>query len=188
MINGVIFDFNGTLFWDTELHNQTWDRYLTRYDILLTDEEKHLHLHGKNNRQIVRDLFGSKVSEDEIMRISAEKELMYQDLVRRVKLQLAEGVVDLLEFLIKRQIPISIVTASDKLNVDLLNIYVSYWFHPPEWWDFMKHSHWINRQIMERFNAAGIDFAFPTQTLHLAGDEKRQLDIGLRDDSSRNAK
>jgi MscS family membrane protein len=33
---------------------------------------------------------------------------------------------------------------------------------------------------MERFNAEGIDFAFPTQTLHLAGDEKRPLDIGQR--------
>jgi MscS family membrane protein len=33
---------------------------------------------------------------------------------------------------------------------------------------------------MERFNAEGIDFAFPTQTLHMAGDEKRPLDVGQR--------
>ena len=35
-------------------------------------------------------------------------------------------------------------------------------------------------QIMERFDTEGIDFAFPTQTLHLAGDEKRPLTIGQR--------
>jgi MscS family membrane protein len=35
-------------------------------------------------------------------------------------------------------------------------------------------------QIMERFNAEGIDFAFPTQTLHLAGDEHRPLTVGQK--------
>ena len=29
-------------------------------------------------------------------------------------------------------------------------------------------------------NAEGIDFAFPTQTLHLAGDDKRPLTVGQR--------
>ena len=33
---------------------------------------------------------------------------------------------------------------------------------------------------MERFNAEGIDFAFPTQTLHLAGDDKRPLTVGQK--------
>jgi MscS family membrane protein len=38
----------------------------------------------------------------------------------------------------------------------------------------------VNLQIMERFNAEGIDFAFPAQTLHLAGDDKRPLTVGQR--------
>ena len=132
MIKGVIFDFNGTLFWDTELHNQTWDRYLAKYRIFLSDEEKHLRLHGKNNRQIVLDVFGQDVPENEIVRISTEKELMYQDLVREMKLTLAKGAVDLLEFLIAKQISVSIVTASDKLNVDFFIDYVNLlqWFPP----------------------------------------------------------
>ncbi len=44
----------------------------------------------------------------------------------------------------------------------------------------LRHATWINVQIMERFNAEGIDFAFPTQTLHLAGDDKHPLAIGER--------
>ena len=44
----------------------------------------------------------------------------------------------------------------------------------------MQHAQWINVQIMERFKAEGIDFAFPTQRLHLAGDEKRPLTVGQR--------
>lgn len=37
----------------------------------------------------------------------------------------------------------------------------------------MEHAHRVNCQIMERFRAEGINFAFPTQTLHLAVDYKR---------------
>ncbi len=66
----------------------------------------------------------------------------------------------------------------NEYNADSLNIYVGYWYHPPNYWSYMEHAHRINLEIKRRFNAEGIDFAFPTQTLHLAGDEKRPLNIG----------
>ncbi len=66
----------------------------------------------------------------------------------------------------------------NEFNADSLNILVIYWYHPPDYWDYLDHATWINTQIVERFNAEGIDFAFPTQTLHLAGDDKRPLDVG----------
>jgi MscS family membrane protein len=63
-------------------------------------------------------------------------------------------------------------------NPDSLNILVIYWFHPPDLWQFLEHAHWVNLQIIERFNAEGIDFAFPSQTLYHAGDTKRPLLFG----------
>ncbi|WP_049785010.1 mechanosensitive ion channel family protein [Desulfotalea psychrophila] len=66
------------------------------------------------------------------------------------------------------------------LNADSLNIIVFYWYHPPQYWEYLEHSTWVNLQLMERFNAEGIDFAFPTQTLYVAGDDKRPLTIGQR--------
>ena len=45
-IKGVIFDFNGTLFFDTHLHNQAWDIFLKKHSFVLTDEEKNLKIHG----------------------------------------------------------------------------------------------------------------------------------------------
>ncbi|WOO40839.1 mechanosensitive ion channel family protein [Rubellicoccus peritrichatus] len=66
----------------------------------------------------------------------------------------------------------------NNLNSDSLNILVIYWYHPPEYWEFLEHANWVNVQIMEQFNAEGIDFAFPTQTLHLAGDPNRELSVG----------
>ncbi len=68
----------------------------------------------------------------------------------------------------------------NELNADSLNIMVIYWYHPADYWSYCEHAESVNFQIMERFNAEGIDFAFPTQTLHLAGDEKRPLNVGQR--------
>ncbi|TVR17718.1 MAG: mechanosensitive ion channel family protein [Balneolaceae bacterium] len=69
----------------------------------------------------------------------------------------------------------------DNMNSDSLNIKVFYWYHPPDFWDYMTFTEWVNREIFRRFNEEGIDFAFPTQTIHLAGDKKRPLDVGVKD-------
>ena len=52
-------------------------------------------------------------------------------------------------------------------NPDSLNIVVYYWFNPPEWWEYMEFTHDFNMELLSRFNEAGIEFAFPTQTLHV---------------------
>lgn len=60
-----------------------------------------------------------------------------------------------------------------------LNIMVVVWYHPPNYWDFQE---WVQRTCLEitrRFTDEGIDFAFPTRTLHLANDAKRQLKLEL---------
>jgi MscS family membrane protein len=60
-----------------------------------------------------------------------------------------------------------------------LNITVVAWYHPPEYWDFQA---WLQRtciDILTHFEAAGIDFAFPSQTLYLANEDKRQLKLQL---------
>ncbi len=62
----------------------------------------------------------------------------------------------------------------NELNADSLNLLVVYWFHPPDLWKSREFAHRVNMQIMERFNAEGIDFAFPSQTMYLAGDRKRR--------------
>ena len=60
-----------------------------------------------------------------------------------------------------------------------LNIMVIAWYHPPNYWDFQT---WLQKTclgIMRRFEAEEIEFAFPTQTVYLANDEKRQLKLKL---------
>ena len=57
-----------------------------------------------------------------------------------------------------------------------LNILVIYWYSPPNHWDFMAFNQRTNLEILRRFHDEGIEFAFPTQTLYLAGDPNRPLE------------
>ncbi|MEX1063062.1 MAG: mechanosensitive ion channel family protein, partial [Balneolaceae bacterium] len=72
----------------------------------------------------------------------------------------------------------------DDLKADSLNLICFYWYHPPDYWQYMEFTEKVNRQIFRRFNEEGIDFAFPTQTIFLAGDKDRPLDVGVKNDSS----
>ena len=58
----------------------------------------------------------------------------------------------------------------NEFNSDSLNIMVMYWYHPPDYWAFMDFSQRVNLELIKRFNKAGIEFAFPTQTIQM--DEK----------------
>lgn len=116
-MNGVVFDFNGTLFWDTELHNQAWDIFLEKWGFCLNYQEKIERIHGKNNQDFLKSLFPD-YSDDEISLLSIEKEKIYQDICQQSNLDLAPGSREFLEFLMKYRIPYTIATASQKENVD----------------------------------------------------------------------
>jgi MscS family membrane protein len=60
-----------------------------------------------------------------------------------------------------------------------LNISVVAWYHPADWWSY---SAWLERTcltILRRFREADIDFAFPSQTVYVAGDDRRRLKLNL---------
>jgi MscS family membrane protein len=58
----------------------------------------------------------------------------------------------------------------DKFNDSSLNLLVIYWWKSTVYKDFLDGMQELNLKIKQRFNAEGIEFAFPTQTLHLKHD------------------
>lgn len=77
----------------------------------------------------------------------------------------------------------------DAFNDWSLNIKVIVWYHgekladggfdTPDYWKFRDWLQASNLEILRRFNAEGLEFAFPTSTTYLANDGKRQLKIGV---------
>lgn len=58
----------------------------------------------------------------------------------------------------------------DEFNDCSLNVYMTYWVAPADWWVYKEVNQRVNLEMMRRFEAAGIDFAFPTQTLYLRNE------------------
>ena len=58
-----------------------------------------------------------------------------------------------------------------------LNIMVVVWYHPPNYWDYQAWQQKTCLEIMRRFEAENVDFAFPSRTIYMANDDKRQLKL-----------
>jgi len=75
--------------------------------------------------------------------------------------------------------------AFNELNADNLNIMVLDWFmlNEDHGCDYLDHCQTINMKLIKAYDKAGIEFAFPTQTVYLAGDAARKLNEGLGSDA-----
>ncbi len=51
-----------------------------------------------------------------------------------------------------------------------LNIYMSYWVKPADYWLYHEVNEQVNLEMMKRFEAEKIEFAFPSQTLYVKKD------------------
>lgn len=130
LFSGVIFDFNGTLFWDTKLHNKAWDIFLTHHDLFLSDEDKFNKMHGKNNKDIFLSLFDESLTDTQIQKYILEKEGLYQELCLQTDMLMAPGAEEFLNYLKDHHIPFTIATASGKENLDFYfdHLPLSRWF------------------------------------------------------------
>lgn len=125
--SGVVFDFNGTLLWDSELHKKAWNIFLDRHNI---SEDKKGSVQGKSNEQILRDCIEPTLPHDQIQRLATEKELIYQELYLNAPLTLAPGAITFFEDLQKFNIPFALATSSPKINVDFYfkHLKLAQWF------------------------------------------------------------
>jgi MscS family membrane protein len=64
------------------------------------------------------------------------------------------------------------------INAESLNIFVIYWFAPPDYWDYMAHAHQVNLRITAALEKLRISFAIPTRKVHLEGGLHPQAMIG----------
>jgi len=136
-IKGIIFDFNGTLFWDSELHDAAWDKFSVQLRGRgVSQEDLLLNIHGKINKDILAFVLGKEIADDEANRLSEEKEMLYRNMVlsAKEKYTLAPGAEELLDELVSIGIPVTIATSSQKTNVDF---YFDY-FGLSKWFDYQK--------------------------------------------------
>ncbi|MDP4238607.1 MAG: HAD family phosphatase [Bacteroidota bacterium] len=126
---GAIFDFNGTLFWDTAFHDRAFDIFLEKHGISLSDAEKRVKIHGKANPDIMRSIFGGQITDQEIEDFTQDKELIYRQLCAN-ELKLAPGAEELFDYMQAQEIPFTIATSAGIENVGFYfeNMNLNRWF------------------------------------------------------------
>lgn len=134
---GIIFDFNGTLYWDSAKHKQAWREYsrILRGNPF-SDDEMIKYMFGRTNEQIIKYAIGKQPTPDMVEKYGQEKEAVYRQMCidDMENFHLAEGTEEFLDFLKENEIPRTIATMSDKTNVDF---YIEH-FHLEKWFDIDK--------------------------------------------------
>ena len=66
-MRGIIFDFNGTMFFDEEFQNVSWRSFLqAKTGHYITDEEFQEYIHGRNNEVSLKHFISPDLSREEI--------------------------------------------------------------------------------------------------------------------------
>ena len=136
-MQGIIFDFNGTLFFDSHMHYEAWRLYskkLRGYEF--SDEEMREKMFGRTNADIIEYAIGKKPSKEMVIKLAKEKESMYREMCKkdRKNLILAPGAENFLDFLKGEKIPRTIATMSEWDNVEF---YIKE-FNLEKWFDIEK--------------------------------------------------
>ena len=136
MLKGVIFDFNGTLFFDSDYHFQVFrelKKEITGNDLTLDEMEKEYS--GRPNKEIFKKMSNDTFTDEQCEYYSKRKEEMYREIVRKSEdAKLCPGAIQLFEYLKDKNIPFTIASASIKENIDF---FVEY-FHLNQWFDVDK--------------------------------------------------
>jgi len=134
---GIIFDFNGTLLFDSEKHLEAWRAYSKQLrGTAFTDEEMRDYMFGRTNEDIIAYAIGRKPEPELVKKLGLEKEAVYRDMCRndRDNFKLAPYAEEFLDFLKNNNIPRTIATMSGWENVEF---YIEE-FKLEKWFDLDK--------------------------------------------------
>lgn len=118
-MDGFIFDFNGTMFYDGRLQEQAWRSFLEqKIGRPVTDGEFHQYIHGINADVTFAYFLDKKLSKSQVAQLEEEKEIIYRRLcLESPDFHLADGLTEFLDEAAGRGISMTIATASSRNNV-----------------------------------------------------------------------
>ncbi len=122
-IKGILFDFNGTLFFDSPLHIRAFKEYFTAHGKPEPSVETIVHnIFGRTNKKIYSDFFVEDPTDEQWQTFAEEKEGLYRSycLSDPSLLQYAAGVEEMLDYLKANGIPFCLATGS---GIDNLSFY-----------------------------------------------------------------
>ncbi len=134
-LKGIIFDFNGVLWWDTPLQVESWSRYA---EIIrgrhLSQQEIEQQVLGRDNRYILHYLTGKSFKGRTLEMHNDHKETIYRNLCleQGEAFRLSPGAATLLDWLRAHNVLRTIATSAGKENMLFYFLYL----HLDNWFNF----------------------------------------------------
>lgn len=130
---GLLFDFNGTLFFDSEMHMESFREIARRQGLPVPSDEKMIvDFFGRNNETICKQQFNPHATEREVAEFTDVKERLYQQycLENPSRMHLTSGAPELLDYLKAHRIPYCLATGSGIENIEFYRRYLGLdrWF------------------------------------------------------------
>lgn len=132
---GILFDFNGVLFWDSHFHETAWKAYSKQIrGSELSGEEMSHQVYGRTNKDIFEYLLGKPVTGTELNQHIEGKESLYRHICldHPGEFKLAPGAIEYLDYLKGAHTLRTIATASEIGNLQFFFKYLDL----AKWFDF----------------------------------------------------
>ena len=114
----LLFDLDGVIVDSNPVHVQVWRDYLSRYRVDPGDSLP-LRMYGRRNDEIVRDFFGSQLSDEEVFSHGAAKEILYREAMRgQLASRLVPGVVAFIDS--QRGVAMAVATNAEPANAEFV--------------------------------------------------------------------
>jgi beta-phosphoglucomutase family hydrolase len=115
----VIFDLDGTLLDNNSYHLKSWLEYLKKIGRLISEEEYNANINGRTNTDVIKYIYEKDLSNEEILKYTLEKEALYRELYKPF-IKPLDGLIDFLEILKEKNIPMAIATSGIQPNIDFM--------------------------------------------------------------------
>ena len=123
-IKGVLFDFNGTLFFDTDCHIKAFEKCFANRGMNIPSPQFIINnLFGLSNELIYKKFFDANATPEDCKRFGEEKEGFYYQACLSLPcgMQYTKGVCELMTYLIENNIPYCLATGAGMDNITFYN-------------------------------------------------------------------
>lgn len=117
-IKAVIFDLDGTLLDNNDVHFKAWKKYLKDNGMEISDEDFKKNISGRTNKDAVNHMYKKDMSEEEASEYYLKKEEIYREMYEKDIAPIA-GLQAFLEDLHNHNIIMAIATSGIQVNIDL---------------------------------------------------------------------
>ncbi|MEO8581746.1 MAG: HAD family phosphatase [Patescibacteria group bacterium] len=119
MFKAVVFDMNGVIVDDERIHQESWRQLCQKYGFHLTEDDFKHKVFGRTEADTFTYLFHKQLSRIELQQYSSER-VKIAISIFKPKLALTEGLLQFLQELQAKNIPLAIATSARKPYTDFI--------------------------------------------------------------------